>query len=590
METHATGHPAKRERSSGHEPPDAASKRQKAQSHPLQPAATAHASQPLPSQQEEAELDQDPIIHIFNPFNYPRKRASIACEICRVRKTRCDAARPRCSSCAQLGVACTYRKLAIGVRSLTTSRPEQTATENFLSSIASRLDRIEALILDQNGRPGPATNYSYAASSPSIQAATGSGSNSYPTPSSPVIIPAPAVPPTATEATRIRRMGLSMYAMSQLNGHEAPPSLKILQYEESEPFLEWEMERGKRLYQARSHDDLDFSLSVCWRLQQSFSERILSWFPLFNLDRCVEVVNKLHEPRLGSSDIDKCLALFILALGALSKANHITSDKPAALSGLDYFCAASDILDLDKDSRYTIIEAQCHLLKALYLLLCLRPLQASDAVFSAARSILAVFDLPSRLAKDPLLKESCHRTFWTCFLLEHELKPLISYNPQLLQLVNESVPLPLSHDHEQSIYWFLAEIALRRIFSHCIEDVRVESHLMYNPKVTKVLAEQLYEWYKGLPTRLQFEFDTKPLLDHQKAFLRGQYYVLLLIIYWPSVVRLLTKELDSEISEKQREELYTDALKAINYGVAYVFATESLLLERHQMVFGNVMG
>lgn len=61
-------------------------------------------------------------------------------------------------------------------------------------------------------------------------------------------------------------------------------------------------------------------------LQKSFSERILAWFPLFNLDSW---------------------PWFILAL-----------------SGLDYFCAASDILDLDKDSRYTLFETQCHILKA----------------------------------------------------------------------------------------------------------------------------------------------------------------------------------------------------------------------------------
>ena len=40
-----------------------------------------------------------------------------------------------------------------------------------------------------------------------------------------------------------------MYAMSQFNDHEAPSALKMLKYE---------MERGKRLYQARSRDDLGF--------------------------------------------------------------------------------------------------------------------------------------------------------------------------------------------------------------------------------------------------------------------------------------------------------------------------------------------
>ena len=45
----------------------------------------------------------------------------------------------------------------------------------------------------------------------------------------------------------------------------------------------------------------------------------------------------------------------------------------------------------------------------------------------------------------------------------------------------------------------------------------------------------------------------KPLVGHQNAFLRGQCYVLQLILYWPSVVRLLTNEPDSN---KQRDELH----------------------------------
>ena len=110
---------------------------------------------------------------------------------------------------------------------------------------------------------------------------------------------------------------------------------------------------------------------------------------------------------------------------------------------------------------------------------------------------------------------------------------------------------------------------------------------MYSPKTTEVLSEQLLVWYKKLPPGLKFEFDMKPLLNHQKAFLRGHYYFLQLILYWPSVVRLLANEPDSD---KQRDELHDNAQQAMKYGVAYIFATESLLLERHQMVFGNIVG
>lgn len=42
--------------------------------------------------------------------SYPKKRVNVACEVCRSRKTRCDAARPSCSFCADIGAQCVYRR------------------------------------------------------------------------------------------------------------------------------------------------------------------------------------------------------------------------------------------------------------------------------------------------------------------------------------------------------------------------------------------------------------------------------------------------------------------------------------------------
>lgn len=39
---------------------------------------------------------------------YPRKRALVACEICRRRKIKCDNAKPSCKSCQNSGLQCTY--------------------------------------------------------------------------------------------------------------------------------------------------------------------------------------------------------------------------------------------------------------------------------------------------------------------------------------------------------------------------------------------------------------------------------------------------------------------------------------------------
>ncbi|KAK3717933.1 hypothetical protein LTR37_005359 [Vermiconidia calcicola] len=48
-----------------------------------------------------------------DPLDYPRRRAIIACEICRSRKSRCDGGRPKCKLCTELNAECVYREPGI---------------------------------------------------------------------------------------------------------------------------------------------------------------------------------------------------------------------------------------------------------------------------------------------------------------------------------------------------------------------------------------------------------------------------------------------------------------------------------------------
>ncbi|KAL3955793.1 hypothetical protein ACCO45_011356 [Purpureocillium lilacinum] len=43
-------------------------------------------------------------------IDYPRRRATIACEVCRSRKSRCDGTKPKCRLCTELGAECVYRE------------------------------------------------------------------------------------------------------------------------------------------------------------------------------------------------------------------------------------------------------------------------------------------------------------------------------------------------------------------------------------------------------------------------------------------------------------------------------------------------
>ncbi|KAL2837451.1 fungal-specific transcription factor domain-containing protein [Aspergillus pseudodeflectus] len=64
-----------------------------------------------------------------------RRRVAIACDSCRLRKSRCDSTRPQCSSCIELGFECVYR-------------PPATATniivqKDYLQSLESRVHQLE---------------------------------------------------------------------------------------------------------------------------------------------------------------------------------------------------------------------------------------------------------------------------------------------------------------------------------------------------------------------------------------------------------------------------------------------------------------
>ena len=68
-----------------------------------------------------------------DPLDYPRRRATIACEICRSRKSRCDGGRPKCRLCTELHAECVYREPGIKLD----------AGDKL---ILERLERIEGLL------------------------------------------------------------------------------------------------------------------------------------------------------------------------------------------------------------------------------------------------------------------------------------------------------------------------------------------------------------------------------------------------------------------------------------------------------------
>ena len=63
---------------------------------------------PGPAQGQGSPLSPEPQRTRFRAVSYPRKRAVTACEGCRIRKTKCDNERPRCTTCVKNDLSCSY--------------------------------------------------------------------------------------------------------------------------------------------------------------------------------------------------------------------------------------------------------------------------------------------------------------------------------------------------------------------------------------------------------------------------------------------------------------------------------------------------
>lgn len=471
---------------------------------------------------------------------------------------------------------------------LITFRPEQDTAGIFLSKIESRLAGIEAR-LDGNYKNwlDPSNAATFSPKTPRSSSPLGSSVTSHET------------------YIGFQRLGLSFDIFKLLGHNRLPPALEPLSVYGGEPFVEQEIVKGTLLNQAGDPNALDLSPQACLELQQSFAENILPWFPLFNREAFSKRTTQFHDCAFNQSDQETCQILFILGLGALSRAKDFATDDARNFPGLNYFLAACRILN--PTPNYSLVEVQCYILKScvvspfsfsstshrsilrlsrMYLSLCIRPLQAAHAISIASRSVLTLLNLHSRLDKDAQLRESCHRAYWVCFILENELGAYVMYGILPLSSVNKHIPLPLSSYNEPDMFWFLAEISMRRLYLYALEMLWKEPGVQCSPTVIEILRQQITIWYDGLPANVIFPEEFTTPLDPQRAFLRGQYFGLRMIINWPAVLTLLTEAPDDE---KQGAELLHLSSQAIHYAIAHVMSAESLLQERHPLVPANLL-
>ncbi|PKY05330.1 hypothetical protein P168DRAFT_234414 [Aspergillus campestris IBT 28561] len=485
---------------------------------------------------------------------YPRRRATIACQICRLRKTRCNGARPRCQLCTDLDADCVYREPGIKLD----------AGDKL---IIERLSRIEGLL--QSNLVGLTGHFPMASTSPATSNDTNIGSDE-------MTARANTLVPATRGRTSIVGMGswanppTSISTMPKLH---TTPALHLLQWPlirdlvagpyDPHTLLQLELVREP----LKMSTSMGFDLSNATSYIQAFFERVNVWYACVNPYTWPQYYKTALS--LGFREgPESCVVLLVLALGCASQHGTISSISPdREHPGLPYFIAAWGLLP-SVMMRNSVVAAQCIVLTSAYLFYLVRPLEAWTLLSNASMKLQLLFGNTSRI---PLQwRELSVRIYWNALLFESDLLAELELPHSGIVHFEELVDLPGGFEEEDDddvdgddsdnsiddntnehsvgrdeLWYFLAEIALRRLLNRV-------SHMIYQKDNSLTLASlgpivseldfQLAQWYDNLPQSVRFPLLHPPISNPVQTVLRLRYYACRTIIYRPYILAVFENE------------------------------------------------
>ncbi|RQM05205.1 hypothetical protein DH86_00004168 [Scytalidium sp. 3C] len=107
----------------------------------------------------------------------------------------------------------------------------------------------------------------------------------------------------------------------------------------------------------------------------------------------------------------------------------------------------------------------------MYLVHCLRPLQAWNLAVETMRDTIILCQLKSRMENDEQFREMAKRAYWACYVMDCELRSQLVLPPRVPHKIHDQMPLPSSELDEPGIFYFLSEIALRQLLENVNENI-----------------------------------------------------------------------------------------------------------------------
>ncbi|KAF5008366.1 hypothetical protein FDECE_5350 [Fusarium decemcellulare] len=469
--------------------------------------------------------------------DYPRRRATIACEVCRSRKSRCDGTKPKCKLCTELGAECIYREPGIKLD----------AGDKL---ILERLNRIEGL-LQMSMVSASANGLNLTQDSPGMSNGTGlSGDN--------VLMAAnstnfASIPNGGFGTWSAQPVGTNISTMPKVHTNAAMhllqwPLIRDLVSRPYDPQILLQLEMAREpLHSLTKTPCVDLSNTQAYI--EAYFERVNVWYA------CVNPYTWRSQYRTALSNgfregPESCIVLLVLALGQASLHGSISRIVPQEdPPGLQYFTAAWSLLP-GMMTANSVVAAQCHLLAAAYHFYLVRPMEAWNLLCTTSTKLQLLLMAPSRIPSHQ--RELVERIYWNALLFESDLLAELDLPHSGVVQFEENVGLPGGFEGEESeqvgrdeLWYFLAEIALRRLLNRVSQLIYSKDSIASTTSLEPVVGEldyQLTQWYESLPLPLQFPFARTALQDPIQTVLRLRFFACRTIIYRPYILAVLDNE------------------------------------------------
>ncbi|KAJ4359198.1 hypothetical protein N0V95_002364 [Ascochyta clinopodiicola] len=493
--------------------------------------------------------------------------ATLACDICRSRKTRCDEDRPKCGYCRTMNLECTYQ-----VPRATKKDQSMTVAINAIRRLEAKIEDLTAVVSaskDASAAPPPASVQPFDHRSPMSTLSQPSPRNDAQGPllprhdrmsvhelaMSPQAAATPGKSPFAGPETQTKvALSFSQHRVATWPAvKQVLPSEFVSACEELSQDYVAEIESHRAPLPVHINRPMGtHPESWLMDLPQSVVKGVAdAYFAVFH--RNSPILDKFHfySSTLGSAvetdfgyDIESCLVLIVLALGCLAIKSHEEGDfaLPSRSGAQEGGYVRPDWYDLVMDDlpglkffnearkRFGFLmtqnglqAGQYYMLSTLYYAQTLRPMDSWTTVNRAALCCTSILTRTEAIDFDDWEGDMFSRLFWNTLMYETVITQELDTLPHSGLLAFEpDIPLPkftpcprpktsisgLITDEDESLFnfHFLAQAAHRIILT------RVKQNIYYyaakeafpNASITGEMHHQLEQWRANLPPSLQF--------------------------------------------------------------------------------------